>query len=65
VAAVELQERTERDVVQAWRHEELLRAGYPKDAAAALAVRFDVDLHSAVSLLKQGCPPEIALAILI
>ena len=52
-------------MVQEWRHEELLRAGYPKEAAAALSVRFDVDLHSAVSLLKQGCPPEIALAILI
>lgn len=65
MTAAEVQDRTELDRVQAWRLEELLRAGYPKEAAAALAVRFDVDLHSAVSLVKQGCPPEIALAILI
>ena len=65
MTAAEVQDRTELDLVEAWRHEELLRAGYPKEAAAVLAVRFDVDLHHAVSLLKQGCPPEIAVAILI
>jgi hypothetical protein len=65
MAAAELQERTEQDRVEAWRLEELLRAGYPEDAATALAPRFDVDLHRAASLLRQGCPPEIAVAILI
>jgi hypothetical protein len=65
MAAAELQDRTEQDVVEAWRLEELLRAGYPRQAAEAIAVRSDVDLHRAVSLLKQGCPPEIAVAILI
>ncbi len=65
MAAAELQERTERDVVEAWRFEELMRAGYPEPAAAAIAQRFDIDLHWAASLLRQGCPPEIAVAILI
>ena len=65
MAAAELQDRTEQDLVEAWRLEELLRAGYSKQAAEALAVRSDVDLHHAVSLVKQGCPPEIAVAILI
>jgi hypothetical protein len=65
MAAAEVQDRTEQDRVEAWRLEELLRAGYPEDAALALAPRFDVDLHSAVSLLEQGCPPGVAVAILI
>jgi hypothetical protein len=65
MAAAEVQDRTEMDRVEAWRLEELLRAGYPDSAASALAPRFDVDLHTAVSLLQQGCPPEIAVAILI
>jgi hypothetical protein len=64
MAGAELQERTEQDVVEAWRLEELIRAGYPDDAAAVLALRSDVDLHSAVRLLRQGCPPEVAVAIL-
>jgi hypothetical protein len=65
MSAAELQDRTEQDLVEAWRLEELLRAGYPKQSAEALALRSDVDLHFAVSLVKQGCPPEIAVAILI
>ena len=65
MTAAEVQDRTEQSVVEAWRLEELLRAGYPESAATALAARSDVDLHSAVSLLQRGCPPEIAVAILI
>ena len=65
MTAAEVQDRTEQSVVEAWRLEELLRAGYPEIAATALAARSDVDLHSAVSLLQRGCPPEIAVAILI
>jgi hypothetical protein len=65
MSAAELQDRTEQDLVEAWRLEELLRAGYSKQSAEALALRSDVDLHFAVSLVKQGCPPEIAVAILI
>jgi len=65
MAVVEVQERTERDLVEAWRLEELLRAGYPEQAACALAARFDIDLHGAVSLVGRGCPPEVAVAILV
>jgi NAD(P)-dependent dehydrogenase (short-subunit alcohol dehydrogenase family) len=35
-----------------------------KETAAQIAARGDVDLHKAVDLLRQGCPPEIALRIL-
>jgi hypothetical protein len=56
---------TELDRVEHWRSEELLRAGYPSEAATQLAARHDVDLHFAVELLGRGCSPELALRILL
>ena len=56
---------TEQELVEAWRAEALERAGYPEAAAAELAMRHDIDLHRAVELLGLGCPPELALKILI
>ena len=56
---------TETQRVERWRAQELERAGYTADAAAQLATRSDVDLHYAVDLLKQGCPPEVAVKILL
>jgi hypothetical protein len=60
-----LREDSELERVEAWRAEELERAGYDASSAAKLAARHDVDLHRAVDLLRQGCPPEIALGILL
>jgi hypothetical protein len=60
-----LQDDTELERVQAWRAEELERAGYPAAAAAKIAARHDVDLHRAIDLLRQGCPPDVALSILL
>jgi hypothetical protein len=65
MSAAEITETTELDQVEAWRMEELRRAGYPGDAALQLAGRFDVDLHRAILLLQQGCSPEVALQILL
>ena len=48
-----------------WRYEELIRAGYPEREAMILADRTDVDLHRAVELLEHGCPPAIALRVLL
>jgi hypothetical protein len=56
---------TELERVERWRAEELERAGYDPRAAARLAARHDVDLHRAVDLIRQGCPPELALSILL
>ena len=56
---------TEIDRIERWRAEELERAGYDADAAVKLAARHDVDLHKAIELLKSGCPPELALDILL
>jgi hypothetical protein len=67
MAAAELtQQISEGDRVQAWRQEELERAGYPRELASELAGRFDVDLHHAVALVReQGCSPEIAAKIFL
>ena len=64
-AAETLREDTELGRVQAWRAEELERAGYPPAAAAKLAARHDVDLHRAIELIARGCPATVALDILL
>jgi hypothetical protein len=56
---------TEIERIERWRADELERGGYDRDAAAKLAARHDIDLHKAVDLLREGCPPELALRILL
>ena len=56
---------TEMERIERWRAEELERAGYQPGAAGRLAVRHDVDLHTAVDLLERGCPQDLALRILL
>jgi hypothetical protein len=56
---------TEEQRIESWRMEALERAGYDRRSAAVLACRKDVDLHQAMSLLKDGCSPELALRILL
>jgi hypothetical protein len=63
--AAELHDVTELERVEGWRLEELTRAGYPAEAAAQIAARHDIDLHRAIKLLEQGCPPEVAAKILL
>jgi hypothetical protein len=58
-------EQTEIERIERWRAEELERAGYEPRAAGRLAVRHDVDLHTAVDLLQRGCPNDLALKILL
>ena len=48
-----------------WRIEELLRAGFPELLALQLAATTEVDLHAAVRLAENGCPPETAARILL
>ena len=55
----------ETELIQAWRVEALERAGYLPSEAVELAVRHDIDLHRAVSLLERGCPSDLALRILL
>ena len=65
MTAAELYQQTEIERIEAWRAEELERAGYPGEAAAVVAARHDVDLHSAIDLMQRGCPPHLALRILL
>ena len=58
-------EDTEQQQIELWRVEELQRAGYGERAAERLAARTDIDLHLAVRLLARGCPPDLALRILL
>jgi len=63
--AADTEIRDETELVEAWRAEQLELAGYGAAAAAELALRLDVDLHTAVELLGHGCTPELALKILL
>ncbi len=65
MTAAEVRERTEIERVERWRQEELERGGYPRDVAREIARRHEIDLHAAVEMLAQGCPPELAAKILL
>jgi hypothetical protein len=64
-AELHLLAQNERERVEHWRAEELIRAGYDRVDAFALAGRHDIDLHLAVELVQRGCPYELAIDILI
>jgi hypothetical protein len=64
-AEPELYTETEAERVERWRAGELERAGYDRHNALELAARNDVDLHHAVDLLRRGCAPALAAAILL
>ena len=53
------------EAVVAWRFEQLRGVGYDRREARLLSRRVDIDLHRAVDLLRDGCPHELALAILL
>ena len=60
-----LVDQTEIERIEGWRAEELERAGFQPSQAGRIAARHDVDLHTATDLLARGCPPELALQILL
>ena len=62
-AVQEVESEDER--VVRWRRDELRRAGYDERLALKLALRRHVDLHSAVDLLRHGCPQDTAARILL
>lgn len=64
-AANTITREPEIELVEQWRLTSLERAGYGAEAAAVLAVSHEVDLHFAVALLERGCPPDLALRILL
>jgi hypothetical protein len=56
---------SELERIEQWRAEELERAGYSVRDAELIAARHDVDLHLAIDLVRQGCPIQVALEILL
>jgi hypothetical protein len=64
-AQVETPEISELRLIEAWRAEELERAGFDAESATLLSVRHDIDLHKAVDLARAGCTPDLALRILL
>ena len=64
-AQFELTEETEAEAILRWRFDVLVRAGYDVASALLLASHVEVDLHAASALLRQGCPSETALRILV
>ena len=67
MAAADLEVKADSEIerIERWRAEELERAGYDREQAALIAARHDVDLHHAVDLVRQGCPADLALSILL
>jgi len=65
MSAVETYIETESERVERWRTDELIRVGFEPEAAVALAAEPGVDLHAAIDLVERGCPPDIALRILL
>ena len=64
-AQFEALDEAEATEVIRWRLSQLTSSGYPLEQAVALATRLDVDLHQAADLVARGCPPELALRILL
>ena len=56
-------ERPELDRIRRWRFDELLRAGYTIPDAFEVALRTEIDLHWAASLVRRGCPSGTAVRI--
>ena len=65
VAEITAPYEQEAVVVLEWRFTQLARSGYAECDALALAARADVDLHRAADLVARGCPPSLALRILL
>ncbi len=67
VTGAELEHLSDGEIVAAilCRLEELKRAGCHAPRCLELASRTDVDLELAADLVARGCPPELAVRILL
>jgi nucleotide-binding universal stress UspA family protein len=53
-----------RSGIVSWRREQLLQAGLPLAVAASVALIPHYEVHEVLSLIRRGCPPELAVRIL-
>ena len=54
----------EQSKVEAWRLQQLLNAGYTNHRANTIANNPNINLHTALDLIRHGCPQTTALKIL-
>ena len=64
MAIAEKMDQRDAEVVR-WRFEELRRAGLETEDALTVAADVEIDLHLATKLLRNGCPADTALRILL
>jgi hypothetical protein len=64
-AQFEAIDETEAELILRWRFDELVRAGYDVGTALLLASHVEIDLHDATALVRQGCPADTAVRILL
>ena len=50
--------------VMRWRHEQLVRTGFPPSLAVAIARDGRYDLHALIELVERGCEPTLAARII-
>jgi hypothetical protein len=55
----------EATAVLEWRFSQLRKSGYGIEDAVVIAASTDVDLHYAADLVVRGCPPPLAVQILL
>jgi hypothetical protein len=48
-----------------WRRQRLERAGFPAPLARRLAGERGRDLHALIELAERGCPPDLAVRIVL
>jgi hypothetical protein len=65
VATPESTDTEELIRVLVWRFKQLCRSGFELELATTIAARMDVDLHAAIDLVEQGCPPDVAGRIVL
>lgn len=59
-----LRHRQSVDEAIAWRHRNLVEAGFDEQMAGIIAVEPGLDMHALLQLIDRGCPPELAVRIL-
>lgn len=59
-----LRVRQSADEAIAWRHRNLVDAGFAEGVASTVAIDPCIDMHALLQLTDRGCPPELAVKIL-
>ena len=60
----QVQQERELGEVVAWRRDQLVQSGFPRQLAAQLALDARFDLHALIELVEHGCAPRLAVRIL-